>query len=41
MFDFEVRHVPRKKHTIADGLSRKPPSLSDIWERDNKEDIND
>ena len=41
MFNFEVRYVPGKKYTVADGLSRKPPRLSDIWERDNKEDIND
>lgn len=41
MFDFEVKHVPGKTHTVADGLSRKPPGPSDIWERDNEEDIDD
>lgn len=38
MFDFELHHVPGKKHTAADGLSRKPegPSdkLDDQWEGD-------
>ena len=24
LFDFEVRHVPGKKHTAADGLSQRP-----------------
>ena len=29
LFDFEVRHVPGKKHTAADGLSRRPCMESD------------
>lgn len=29
LFDFEVRHVPGKKHTAADGLSRRPRTESD------------
>jgi reverse transcriptase-like protein/integrase-like protein len=29
LFDFEVRHVKGKKHTAADGLSRKPRTISD------------
>lgn len=38
-FDFEVKHIPGKKHTAADGLSRKPPGPSDLEQAENEEDI--
>ena len=37
LFDFEVRHVPGKKHTAADGLSRRPG----VWEENGSDDEND
>jgi hypothetical protein len=39
LFDFEVRHVPGKKHALADGLSRRPPHPDDPTT--DKEDIDD
>ncbi|RVD90130.1 uncharacterized protein DFL_001106 [Arthrobotrys flagrans] len=41
LFDFEVKHVPGKKHTAADGLSRRPATQEEIAEADNEEDIDD
>ena len=41
LFDFDVKHVAGKKHTAADGLSRKPPTEDDIREREMEEDIED
>ena len=40
-FDFEVRHVPGTKHTAADGLSRRPRTLSDDLDEGCDEDIDD
>ena len=40
MFDFDVRHVPGKKHTAADSLSRKPWVPSDDLDTD-PEDLDD
>src|ERR1700737_1799005 len=41
LFDFEVRHVPRNKHTAADRLSRRPRTESDDIDEANEVDIND
>ena len=41
LFDFDVKHVAGKKHTAADGLSRKPVTEEDIRERENEQDIED
>lgn len=41
MFDMEFRHVPGRKHTAADGLSRKMPSLSDEQDIDNEMEIDE
>jgi len=41
LFDFEVRHVPRTKHTAADGLSRRPRTESDDIDKANEVDIED
>ena len=32
LFDFEVRHIPGKEHTGADGLSRRPSTDQDLAE---------
>ena len=37
LFDFDVRHVPGKKHLAADGLSRRPRTADD--DQDNEEDV--
>ncbi len=36
LFDFEVRHVPRKQHTVADALSQRPrhPDDTDLSDKD-------
>ena len=36
LFDLEIRHVPAKKHTGADGLSRRPRAPED---EDPEEDL--
>jgi hypothetical protein len=41
LFDFEVRHVPGRKHTAADGLSRRPRTESDNVDEQYKTDIED
>ena len=41
LFDFVVRHVPKNKHTAADGLSRRPRTESDDIDEENKVDIDD
>ena len=41
LFDFEVRYVPRTKHTAADGLSRRPQTESDNIDEANEVDIED
>ena len=41
LFDFEVRHVPGRKHTAADGLSRRPRTKSDDIDKAHEEDIDE
>ena len=41
LFDFEVRHVAGKKHTAADGLSRKPVTQTDLEDQEREEEIDD
>lgn len=41
LFDFEVRHIPGRKHGTADGLSRQPPTAADLAEAKAEEDIDD
>jgi len=41
LFDFEVRHVPRNKHTAANGLSQRPRTESDDIDEVNEVDIDD
>jgi hypothetical protein len=41
LFDFEVRHVPGRKHTAADGLSRRPRTRSDDVDECYETDIED
>ena len=41
LFDFEVRHIPGRKHTAADGLSRRPPTKEDLEELKAEPDIDD
>src|SRR5436190_14929007 len=44
LFDFEVRHMPGKKHTAADGLSRclqtASDDIDDMYETDLEDLIN-
>lgn len=41
LFDFEVLHVPGRKHSAADGLSRRPPTAADLAEAEAETDIDD
>lgn len=41
LFDFTVRHVPGKKNTVADGLSRKGEGPSDLLDREAEGDVED
>ena len=41
LFDFEVRHVAGRKHTAADGLSRRPATASELTAQENEIDVDD
>jgi ribonuclease HI len=41
LFDFDVRHVPGRKHTAADGLSRRPRTFADKENKKLEQDIDD
>ncbi len=41
MFDFKVRHIPGRKNTAADGLSRRPSTADDKAEAETEIDIDD
>ena len=41
LFDFEIRHIPGRKHTAADGLSRRPPTSADMAEAETETEIDD
>lgn len=41
LFDFEVKHVPGKKDTAADGLSRRVATDQEMEEEAEEEDIDD
>ena len=41
LFDFEVRHIPGRKHTAADGLSRRPHTKADLAEAEAEPDIDE
>lgn len=41
LFDFDIQHVPGKKHTVADGLSRKPEGPSDLADTTAEGDVDD
>ena len=41
LFDFDVRHVPGRKHSAPDGLSRRPRGPSDDEDEAHEEDIDD
>ena len=40
-FDFEVKHISGAKNSVADGLSRKPATLSDMIEKEQEGDLQD
>jgi Integrase zinc binding domain/RNase H-like domain found in reverse transcriptase/Reverse transcriptase (RNA-dependent DNA polymerase) len=40
LFDFELRHIPGKKHSVADGLSRRPRN-EDEEDQESEVDIDD
>ena len=41
LFDFEVRHIPGRKHSAADGLSRWPTTTADLAEAEAEKDIDE
>ena len=41
LFDFEVKHVAGRKHTAADGLSRRPHTEEEIRAEQQEQDIDD
>ena len=41
LFDFEVRHIPGRKHSGPDSLSRRPRTESDNIDEAHEEDIDD
>ncbi len=41
LFDFEVQHIPGRRHTAADGLSGRPPTAADKAEAETEADIDD
>lgn len=41
LFDFEVKHVPCKKHTATDRLSRRVATYQEMKEEAEEEDIDD
>lgn len=41
LFDFEVRHVPGKRHTATDGLSRRPRTESDDLDDAQETDVDE
>ena len=41
LFDFDVKHIAGKKHTAADGLSRRPATQDDVEEAAKEPDIED
>jgi len=41
LFDFNVQHVPRRKYTVADGLSRRPRTALDDVDEAAEIDIDD
>jgi hypothetical protein len=41
LFDFDIRHIPGTKHTVADGFSRRPRTQSDNDDEEYEVDIDD
>lgn len=41
LFDFDIRHVPGRQYGAPDGLSRRPRSPSDDYNKANDQDIDD
>lgn len=41
LFNFEIWHIPGKKHNATDKLSRKPPIAANLVEAEAKTDIDD